>query len=530
MLPGKNLTPTDVAAILKRRIWLLVLPPLVMGFAALVYSSGIRNVYQADMLIAVDPQRVPGSIASTIVTLDAEQRMNAISVQVLSRTNLERTITTLGLYEKERETVPMEDVVTRMRDNIAVEVEKSSREGPTAFHVKFTHPDPDIATKVTQQLGDLFVEQNTEERRSLAGAANDFLDEQLVEARKRLEVQERKVEEFRQRYGKALPTQMQSNLQALQSLQMQVQSTVESIARDRDRRDVLERLYRDSASEPQSLPSTQSSGPGGPAAGSAQQQLQTAKDQLATLELRYTPDHPDVNRLKRLIADLAPKAAAEQEAAKLATAKNSADLSTVVDPRVRQSLRQMQLEIESLDKQIRFKEATEARLRGDITDYQSRLDAVPGLESEWVALTRDYETQQQEYKELLSKSGAARVSKALEDQRIGETFRIVDPARVPVNPLPSTRGRINVAGLMIGLLLGLLVAAGLELRDRSFRSQEEVVEILSLPVLASVPLLESVTDRQRRHRRTSWATGAMVVAFLAMTYVTWTLKLWNSLT
>ena len=45
----------------------------------------------------------------------------------------------------------------------------------------------------------------------------------------------------------------------------------------------------------------------------------------------------------------------------------------------------------------------------------------------WVKLTRDYDTQQLAYRELLTKSTAAQVAANLEDQDIGERFRIVHP-------------------------------------------------------------------------------------------------------
>jgi hypothetical protein len=149
----------------------------------------------------------------------------------------------------------MEDVIKMMRENIKVDLEiPRPRWGqlpePSAFHVRFTYPDPNIAAKVTQRFGTLFVEQNARDRGVLAGATDEFLEKQLVESRIKLEGQERRLETFRQQHGKELPTQMSSNMQALSNAQMQAQSLVESIARDRDRKQMLERLYREAAAEP----------------------------------------------------------------------------------------------------------------------------------------------------------------------------------------------------------------------------------------------------------------------------------------
>ena len=114
-------------------------------------------------------------------------------------------------------------------------------EPPNAFHVRFTYTDPSTAAVVTQKVGALYVDQNSKGRGALAKATNAFLESELEQARRRLEAQEAKVEAFRQRHGKELPTQLQTNMEAARGLQTQAQALVESIARDRDRKLMLER-------------------------------------------------------------------------------------------------------------------------------------------------------------------------------------------------------------------------------------------------------------------------------------------------
>jgi polysaccharide chain length determinant protein (PEP-CTERM system associated) len=537
MLPGKKLTVADYLNMARRRVWLILVPPVLTLFGALVYSSTVPNVYQSDMLIAIDPQRVPDAFVRSTVTLATEQRMDAISVKVLSRTNLLSMIEELGLYDEMRARLPIEDVVTHMRANIDVQLERGrpNPRGPetySAFHVRFTYTDPNIAAQVTQQLGSLFVQQNTQDRGALAQSTNVFLESQLKEARTLLEAQERRLEAFRERHGKALPTQIQSNMQAIANAQLQVQGLVESMARDKDRKLMLERLYRDAVNEPPPpapptpVQGAAATGNGGPTVGSAQQQLVAARATLAGLEQKYKADHPDVVRTRRLVAELEPKAAAEAAAATTATATAG---GVPADPARRESLRQMLAEIESLDRQTTFKETEERRLRAEIADYQVRIESVPGLESEWASLTRDYDTQQTAYKDLLTKSGAAKLAVDLEQQQIGELFRIVDPAGVPVRPLRSLRLQINAGGLVLGLLFGLGLAALLEVKDSSFRTDSDVLEALELPVLASVPFIESASDRTRGRRRRLMLSFAGAVCLAGMCYMTWTLQLWKGL-
>src|SRR5690606_9078973 len=140
-----------------------------------------------------------------------------------------------------RARMPINDVIAIMRNDLVVGLEPVRRgprgpEPPHAFHVRFTYEDPQTAALVTEKIGAMFVEQNARGRGALAAATNAFLESELDQARKRLEEQERRLEAFRERHGKELPSQLQSNLEAARGLQLQVQSLVESIARDRDRK------------------------------------------------------------------------------------------------------------------------------------------------------------------------------------------------------------------------------------------------------------------------------------------------------
>jgi hypothetical protein len=117
----------------------------------------------------------------------------------------------------------------------------------------------------------------------------------------------------------------------------------------------------------------------------------------------------------------------------------------------------------------------------------------------------------------------------LEQREIGEQFRIVDPAQVPVHPVASIRGLINAGGLALGLLLGIGAAAFLELRDKSFRSTSDVLDVLALPVLAAVPRIVGAGERLRIRNRRLALSAVGIVGLVGAGYLAWTLKLWNSI-
>jgi polysaccharide chain length determinant protein (PEP-CTERM system associated) len=520
-----------------RRRWFIVVPFAVGAFGTLVVSSRLPNLYQSETLLQVVPQRVPDSYVQSTVTIRTQDRLGALSQQVMSRTELERLILDFDLYPEERARLPMQVVVARMRAFLQVSIIAGPQAAAdaAAFYVRFSYPDPEIAMRVTERLGSLFVDQNALDRGKLAEATVEFLQGQLAQARGLLEVQEGKLEVFRQNHAGQLPSQLQFNMQAIQSAQLQLQAHVEALARDRDRKLMLERLYNDAQSEPPPPatvrfqdPAAEAGQPAGDpenvAGATAQQRLAQTRATLAGLERRLTAEHPDVVRMRRVLKDLEQEAAGE-----LALAGSASIPAAALTPEQRarrDRLQQMRAEVESLDRQIAFKEDEERRLRDVISDYQARIEAVPRVESEWISLSRDYDTQQAAYKDLRSKSEQAKVAADLERLQVGEQFRILDSARVPARPTSPNRLQLNGVGTVGALLFGLVLAALIELRDATFRTEHEVVGVLGLPVIAQVPYVESDTDRRRRRIRQSLTSVTATIALAAGGYLFWTLRLW----
>ena len=127
---------------------------------------------------------------------------------------------------------------------------------------------------------------------------------------------------------------------------------------------------------------------------------------------------------------------------------------------------------------------------------------------------RDYETLQKSYTILLTKKEDSKISSNLESQQVSEQFKILDPARLPEKPSSPDRVRIALIGAVFGLGLGLAFAAFLEYRDTTLRSEDEILRTLVLPVLAAVPVMVAVADRQRR-RRLMFASIAVTILTVA---------------
>jgi protein tyrosine kinase modulator len=369
-----------------------------------------------------------------------------------------------------------------------------------------------------------FIEEHSRNRAELAHETSSFLESQLAEARTRLVAQEKRLEAYRLRHGTELPTQFQSNMQAVQSLQAQLQAAADAISRTSDRRLLVARQLADLESE-QFLPDP--GAPGAPTVGAdatveakspTVAQYDAAVTELRGLELRLTARHPDLARGRKLVADLQQKVEQEKAAAAESTARRPPTPAEVLK---HNRIKELEAELESLDRQIADRHDTEDKLRADIQSYQTRVEALPTRESELAALTRDYDTLQNTYRTLLSKREDSKISENLEQQQVGGQFRIIDPPHRPQTPLGPNRRTIAFGGAMAGAMLGVVLALVLQWLDKSLMNAADVDVALGLPVVATIPLLASDTERRLTRRRRLQLSIALTVLLVALATAVW---------
>jgi polysaccharide chain length determinant protein (PEP-CTERM system associated) len=520
VLPGKKYSPEDILRIAWHRKWVILVPFVVAAISTAAISHRLPKKYRSETVILVIPQRVPENYVRPTVTTRIEDRLTTLREQILSRSRLERIVQDFDLYPETRKQMVMEDVIVAMRNDIDVKVERGD-----AFRVSYVSSDPRTAQKVTERLASLFIEENLRDRELQAEGTNQFLDSQLEEARRNLLEHEKKLESYQRQYAGQLPNQVQANMQAIQSAQMQLQSLTESINRDTDRRLMLERQIADLQAAPADSVPVLPAGSELPAGASAAQQLEAAEARLHALESRLKPEHPDVKALKSVIRDLEAKAAAE---AARQPAPQSGPRPASAAELIRQNrLRDLTAELKNLDNQLTAKRQHEKQLTDVIASYQSKIDAVPTREAELTELTRDYATLQTAYTTLLARREDSKVAANLERNQRGEQFKVLDPARIPERPASPQVMKINVMGAGLGLMLGLGIVALLEYRDTSFKTEEDVKQLLQLPVLALIPMMASERERRNRKRRLKLLSlgAAVVVLSSAVVLVLWKLQI-----
>jgi capsular polysaccharide biosynthesis protein len=115
------------------------------------------------------------------------------------------------------------------------------------------------------------------------------------------------------------------------------------------------------------------------------------------------------------------------------------------------------------------------------------------VEEKYKELTRDYDTAQKFYADLLGKRSTSEMATDMEKRQQGEQMHLLNAASLPESPSFPNRLLFAAGGLGGGLVIGLGLALWVELRDKSIRNEADVLASLQMPVLVALPW---VTEEQ----------------------------------
>ena len=198
------------------------------------------------------------------------------------------------------------------------------------------------------------------------------------------------------------------------------------------------------------------------------------------------------------------------------------------DQLIRERIRQMRAEMESLDRQVQFKAAQEARIRASVSELPAahRIDSRNRVRM-GVALAR-LRNAADRIQATARRSPRTRRSPSIWSGARSASNSVCSTRHaIPERPISPARWQINAIGAAVGLLLGLLIVALLELLDSSFRSESDFTTVMNVPVLAQVPLVVTQGDlNKQRHRRMVYSTVGIVALFAAGVGA-WALHLWR---
>lgn len=481
MIQNRELTMDDYLAMLRRRLWVILIPALIVPGIGFGISYLFPPRYTSQATVLVEGQKV--DYVRPLSGEDLMQRISSLQQQVLSRNRLAPAVESLGLVKSG---ATPDDAMDELRKNVALNLvfaqgasakRKVGQSDVLGFQVGYTAPNPRLAQQVCNQLTSMLLEENLKVREQLAQGTTDFLSRQLEESKRNLDEQDAKMAAFKREHFGQLPGDADNNFKILMGLNSQLDANTQTINRAQQDKAFVESNLAAQLADWKASSQTSSS----PQA--IEQQLAQAQATLLQLQGRYTDDYPDVVKVKNLIADLKKKLTESNSAKPDAQV---ADKGSSIEP---PAIRQMRVQIHQYEQTIAQATAEQKRLQESIKTYEGRVSLSPAIEEQYKQLTRDYDTAQKFYSDLLSKKSESAMTTDMERQQQGEQFRLLNPASFPSAPSFPNRLLFAAGGLGAGAALGLAFALWLELKDKAIRNELDVEAVMELPILVSVPWL-----------------------------------------
>jgi polysaccharide biosynthesis transport protein len=540
------LSPLSITRMLWKRKILILAAWIALSGITVVYVQQLPPVYVADTLILVDSQKIPEKYVSSTVSTDLQDRLMTINQQILSSTRLQKIIDDFGLYTKEKKTMVQEEILEQMRRDISVTIEaQGTNNRPGAFRIGYQGNDPNLVAQVANRIANLYIEENLKTREVQAQGTTEFMENQLTEAKKKLDSLEASLSQYKLAHNGELPEQEGTLGAALGRLQTQLENNRDAANRAAETKAMLtnnlstvenaismiNNALADNAAAPAAAGSPKPVG--APKPSESELQISSMEKQLAALRLRYGDLYPDVRKLQGQIDQLKADAAkqepaqvdtgqegsASQEAStsKEATSSQEAELSqedatkpsnvpatsapatksqpksvksVVASVQTSQQIAALKLGIDRADKELEFRKKEEAQIVESMNQIQRRLNNLPVREQEMAQITRDYEISKENYKSLLDKKISAEMASDMEQTQKSERFQVLDPARVPEKPFKPKRGMLDAMGCLVALAVGLLLGFGWEYKQNLFLGEWELPA--HVPVLARIPHMDNL--------------------------------------
>src|SRR5467141_818184 len=455
----------DYVAIFHRRRTLIVLAGGILLGLSLAAAFLWPATYKSMATILIEEQEIPSELVHSTITSYADQRIETIKQQVMSRTTLWKVVEQYNLYADLRRTNPAEEVVTRFTKDIAVEVISADvvdkrTHHPTkatiAFTVAYQSNSPDLAQQVANELTSLFLGQNLKSRERQAQEATSFLQQEAENLSTHIGEVDEKIATFKHRASGALPELMPLNLQLMSQSDRELLDIDQQIRTLEERKNYLEgelatikpntpimsvtgERILDSAERLRALHAEYAGASANqspehpdilkmkqeiealeketgqrPEIEEASKQLIDARATLAASSKRLGSDHPDVVQARRTIKAL------EQEVRQLGSAPLRKPMLRPENP----AYINLQAQLNSATSSLDALRATRTAVKLRLQDYADRLERTPEMEPDYLFLTRDRDTSGQKYQDIRSRLLEAKVSEGLEVQRKGERFSL----------------------------------------------------------------------------------------------------------
>lgn len=452
---GLALDPLELLKILFRRRWWVILATVIGVALAAGVVALQKPLYRSSATLLIDSQTIPTSLVASPLTGIANERISKISQQILSRESLAAIIREHGLYPREQQALPFDQVLNVMRAAIAIQqLPATGAQGEAgrtiAFTVSFIYENPAAAQAVTGTLSELFLKEDMRFRTEQATGTTAFLTRGAEELRRQLSELEEERRAIEARYAGALPHQIGLTAQAEGTLRAEISRI------DAETQGLMQQNSLLAAQEQELARAPRPEG----------EALRRAEERLRELNAIYADDFPEV---------VTARAAVERHRQALRSL-----------PQEDQSL--LQREMEAGRARLEILASRRAQLVAEMNSAEGRTSLAPQASYELTVVEREYDNLRRQYEERRQKQLEAEVTANLQTEGKGEHFTMVDEPSFPHAPDGPKPAFVLILGFVAGAGAGAVLALGYELLGGAIHGEASLTRLFGTAPMGVVPV------------------------------------------
>jgi polysaccharide chain length determinant protein (PEP-CTERM system associated) len=481
-----EMTLNDYINLIKRRL------PYVIGFfflifiCALVIAIKLPPVYSASGTILIESQQVQSDLSKEKYATD---RFAALKQVVLSKDNLVKIAQKNKLYGLDKKpTLSADGLIGAFRANIKVELLKADAEQwgdkPTfAFNVSFKHSNSEETYSVTNDLVNLFMEENDRASKERVTETADFYSKEASKQKIALEKIENEVTQYKQSHSNSLPENRDMKVVSLERLENDLRAS--------------QREYSTTQAELRSLDVSMESAKAGiglsssAETGSSVSDLEKLKAELVKLNAIYSENHPSVRALQRRIDALE---------------KNNTHNDGASSPVTAQSVMvaKVQAQIDSANARLKALELEESNIRAKINQTEGLVMQSAQTEGTLGTLLRDYDNAKLAYAEIKAKQDNSKIAKNIEMENKGERFVLIEAPVLPMRPIKPNRLLIIMLGFFGAVVGSVGLVVLMEALDSRVRGVDALASIMKIQPIATIPYITNLAEIKRKKHIVSY--------------------------
>lgn len=475
---------SDYWQILLRRRYLIAIPMLILFIISVIVALILPSVYRSEATVLIEQQHIPTEfVQSTVISL-ADERIRQIEQKIMTINNVIKIIDKYGLYSKQRNKISNTELAFEFRENTELNIVTANvvsrgrlKTTTMAFKLSFSHKDPVIAQKITNEIVTLYLDENIRNRTARALETTVFLDEESEKFKQDIQKIENKIAQYKEKYSDSLPELLTVNVASISRIENTLQqlSMQEKMLTER-RISLRHQLTITSMTPAVAFDGANSEG---------LETLETLEKRFNYLSSKYSALHPDVKAVKRKIDNWQPTSSTLAGGAENITNPVYLQLKSEMDIAV--------VELQNINKERKT-------LQSNLKQLEIRVSQTHQVERGYYDLMRDLDNHRIKYKELKAKALEARLSQTLEEEQKAEKFSLLEPARVPRKPIKPNRFKILVMGLALSIGVGLSVGYITEVLDGSVRGHRSLEQVIGFEPLVIIPYIENQEDVDKRKR------------------------------